>query len=80
MAWGVAIAADALQWAVLPLFAEGSLSVPDGVLDVAVAAALTALIGFHWSFLPAFVAESIPVVDLVPTWTGAVWLALRARR
>ncbi len=79
-AWGVAVAADLLQWALLPLFAEGSLSVVNGILDVGVAAALTALVGFHWSFLPAFVAEAVPLMDLVPTWTGSVWLATRDRR
>lgn len=79
-AWAIAIAADALQWVLAPMFAEGALSIPNGVIDVGVGIALTALIGFHWSFLPAFIAESIPFVDLVPTWTGSVWLATRGRR
>ena len=30
------------------------------------------LLGFHWAFLPAAVAEVVPVVDLAPTWTAAV--------
>ena len=68
----LAIAADALQIFVFPLFAEGALSPADDVLDLAVAAVLVNLLGWHWEFLPAFAAELVPGVDLVPFWTMAV--------
>lgn len=68
----LALAADALQIFVFPLFAEGALSPADGVLDIAVAAVLTSLLGWHWEFLPAFAAELVPGADLVPFWTLAV--------
>src|SRR2546428_8124652 len=68
----LALAADALQIFVFPLFAEGALSPSDDVLDLAVAAVLVNLLGWHWEFLPAFVAELVPGVDLVPFWTLAV--------
>src|SRR6266576_2605175 len=68
----LAVAADALQIFVLPLFAEGALSPADDVLDLAVAAVLVRLLGWHWEFLPAFAAELVPGVDLVPFWTLAV--------
>jgi len=68
----LAIAADAPQILVFPLFAEGALSPADDVLDLAVAAVLVRLLGWHWEFLPAFVAELVPGVDLVPFWTFAV--------
>ena len=68
----LAILADALQIVVFPLFAEGALSPADDVLDVAVAALLVHLLGWHWEFLPAFAAELVPGVDLVPFWTMAV--------
>jgi hypothetical protein len=68
----LAMAADALQIFVLPLFAEGALSPADDVLDLAVAGVLVRLLGWHWEFLPAFVAELVPGVDLVPFWTLAV--------
>jgi hypothetical protein len=68
----LAIAADALQMFGFPLFAEGALSPADDVLDLAVAAALVNLLGWHWEFLPAFLAELVPGVDLVPFWTMAV--------
>ena len=68
----LAIAADALQIFVFPLFGEGALSPADDVLDLAVAAVLVNLLGWHWEFLPAFLAELVPGVDLVPFWTMAV--------
>src|SRR5437879_10185831 len=61
----LAIAADALQIFVFPLFAEGALSPADDVLDLAVAAVLVNLLGWHWEFLPAFLAELVPGVALV---------------
>src|SRR6266704_1410821 len=66
----LAMAADALQIFVFPLFAEGALSPADDVLDVALAAVLVHLLGWHWEFL--FLAELVPGVDLVPFWTAAV--------
>ena len=68
----LAVAADALQILVFPLFAEGALSPADDVLDLAVAAVLVHLLGWHWEFLPTFFAELVPGVDLVPFWTLAV--------
>src|SRR6266566_7744558 len=68
----LAMAADALQIFVFPLFVEGALSPADDVLDFAVAAVLVRLLGWHWEFLPAFLAELVPGVDLVPLWTLAV--------
>src|SRR2546427_2038522 len=68
----LAMAADALQIFVFPLFAEGVLSPADDALDISVAAVLVHLLGWHWEFLPAFAAELVPGVDLVPFWTMAV--------
>src|SRR3989441_12364333 len=59
----LAMAADALQIFVFPLFAEGALSPADDVLDLAVAAVLVHLLGWHWEFLPAFAAELVPGVE-----------------
>jgi hypothetical protein len=53
-------------------FAEGALSPADDILDLAVAAVLVRLLGWHWEFLPAFAGELVPGVDLVPFWTLAV--------
>jgi hypothetical protein len=77
LAWLVAIGADALQIVGFPLFVEGAASPADAVLDVAVAAVLTKLLGWHWAFLPSLAAELIPGVDLIPTWTAAVYFVTR---
>ena len=68
----LAIVADALQIAVLPVFVEGALSPADDLLDFAMGAALVHLLGWHWEFLPSFFAKLVPGIDLVPFWTMAV--------
>jgi hypothetical protein len=75
----IAVGADLIQLALLPLFAPGALSPVNDALDVAVAGLLTWLVGWHWSFLPSFVAELVPGLDLVPTWTAAVLFATRGQ-
>ena len=77
LAWAVAIAADALQIAAFPLFAEGGLSPADSLLDLIVAFVLIRLLGWHWAFLPTLAAELVPGADLFPTWTAAVWFVTR---
>ena len=77
LAWIVALAADAVQIAVFPMFAEGALSPADSVLDVLVAAVLIRLLGWHWAFLPTLAAEMLPGFDLFPTWTTAVYFVTR---
>jgi hypothetical protein len=76
----IAIAADFLQIVVFPAFSEGGVSPLDAGLDVAVAGLMTFLVGWHWAFLPSFAAELVPLVDLVPTWTAAVFIATRPSR
>jgi hypothetical protein len=77
VAWTIAIAADALQIAAFPLFAEGGLSPADSLLDIAVAFLMIRLLGWHWAFLPTLATELIPGADLFPTWTAAVWFVTR---
>lgn len=73
----LAAAADLVQIVAFPLFGEGFASPWNDALDVAVGAALTWLLGWHWSFLPTFAAELVPLFDLVPTWSAAVLIATR---
>ncbi len=68
----LAIVADALQLIVFPAFIAGALSPADDILDFAMATLMVRLIGWHWEFLPSFVAKLIPGIDLVPSWTLAV--------
>jgi hypothetical protein len=79
LAWAVAIAADALQIAAFPFFAEGGLSPADSALDLIVGFLMIRLLGWHWAFLPTLAAELIPGADLFPTWTAAVWFVTRQR-
>ena len=73
----IALVADAVQIGLLPLFAEGGLSPANMALDVIVAGIMYSLIGFHIAFLPTFLVEEVPVLNLAPTWTLAVLLATR---
>jgi hypothetical protein len=68
----LAILADALQIVIFPVFAPGAISPADDILDFGIGAAMIYLLGWHWEFLPSFVAKLVPGVDLVPFWTLAV--------
>jgi hypothetical protein len=71
-AMALAIVADALQLVVFPVFVAGAMSPPDDLLDLGIAAVMVHLLGWHWEFLPSFLAKLVPGVDLVPFWTLAV--------
>ena len=73
----IAVVADAIQLGLLPLFAGGAVTVFDAALDAVVGAAMVALLGWHWAFLPAFAVELLPGIDLAPTWTIAVFFVTR---
>jgi hypothetical protein len=68
----LAIIADLLQIAILPFVIEGVESPADDVVDLCVGGLLTWLLGWHWEFLPSFLAKLVPGVDMVPFWTLAV--------
>jgi hypothetical protein len=71
-AFVLAIIADTFQIAFSPLFFEGAVSPADDILDVCMAGVLSYLLGWHWEFLPSFLAKLVPGMDLVPLWTLAV--------
>jgi hypothetical protein len=68
----LAIVADLLQIVVFPFFIEGVESPADDMVDLCVGGILTWLLGWHWEFLPSFLAKLVPGVDMVPFWTLAV--------
>jgi hypothetical protein len=76
----IAVLADAVQIAFVPMFVAGGVSPMNDVLDVVVALTLTSLVGWSWAFLPTFATEMIPGFDLAPTWTLAVLYATRKSR
>ncbi|MEO6183651.1 MAG: hypothetical protein ABIP71_11250, partial [Verrucomicrobiota bacterium] len=75
LAFTIAIFADGLQWVLGPL----GLTFFDEIIDVIAMILEIALLGFHWLLLPTFAVEFIPVVDLLPTWTGCVALVVSMR-
>ncbi|WLT30847.1 hypothetical protein [Geothrix sp. PMB-07] len=77
VAWAIALAVDAIQ---IPAAAAGPLGwFLDVGLDLLTMVVLWALLGFHWAFLPSFLTEWIPYLNLAPLWTLAVALATRGR-
>lgn len=75
-AYAVAIATDALQFALGPFGWAGS----DEVLDIMAMIVTTKLLGFHPLLLPTFVIELFPIADVLPTWTGCVALVIALRK
>src|SRR5436305_7109801 len=75
----IALGADALQLIFFPLFSEGFISPADDALDFLAFGALSYLLGWHISFLPGLLFDSLPVVDLAPTWSIAVFIATRSK-
>jgi hypothetical protein len=64
--------ADLIQLGFFPVFGEGALSPPDDVLDIVVAVALLATLGFKARILLALAIELVPGVALFPSWTAVV--------
>jgi hypothetical protein len=73
----IAVVADILQLALMPVTVEGAFSPIEDGLDILVAGIMVYLVGLHWAFVPSFAAKLVPVVDMVPTWTLAVLVATR---
>jgi len=74
----VAFGVDGLQIVIFPLFFPGSPW--NNLLDLLTGAFMVAILGWHLAFLPTFVTEMIPFVDLFPTWTVAVLYVTRRRK
>lgn len=76
LALALALTADFLQIVLLPLewlFAQQ-------IVDVVAMVLVMGLLGFHPLLLPTFVVEFIPVVDMLPTWTGCVVAVIALRK
>jgi hypothetical protein len=74
-AYAVAIATDVLQFGLGPF----GWAFFDEILDVVALIATTRLLGFHPLLLPTFILELVPVIDVLPTWTGCVALVVATR-
>jgi hypothetical protein len=74
----IAIVADAAQlWLSPSLVVPGVGMAVETAVDIVVGILMTLLVGWHWAFIPTVIAEGVPFVDLVPTWTLAVFLVTR---
>jgi hypothetical protein len=84
LAFAVSVIADVLQFPINAVSATGLLALPgevaDMMLDIVVMIITSALLGFHWALLPAFVLEAVPGLDLFPTWTGCVAFVVWRRK
>lgn len=78
-ALAIAMIADVVQIGLFPLFVEGAFSAFNDALDVVIAVVMLWLLGWHWAFLPSLIAEVVPGLNIVPTWTAAVVYVLRSR-
>jgi|SRR5580700_8530498 hypothetical protein len=76
LAYAIAIIADTGKFPIFAVEATGFLAIPgaaaDFAMDCFVAVAATVLLGFNWALLASFFAESIPGLDVFPTWTACV--------
>lgn len=75
-AYTIAIATDLVQFGLGPF----GWTFADEILDVVALIATTKLLGFHPLLLPTFLLELLPVIDVLPTWTGCVALVVAMRK
>jgi hypothetical protein len=79
-AWVIALTVDAVQLATAPAELGGPPAwIIESAVDLVTMAVLWAILGFHWALLPSFATKLLPLVDIAPTWTLAVFLATRGR-
>src|SRR5262252_5683377 len=75
-AYAIAVAADVTQFLLGPL----GWTFADELVDISAMVLIWRLIGFHPLLLPTFVLEFVPVADMLPTWTGCVFLVVAIRK
>jgi hypothetical protein len=78
LAFLVAVVADGAQVALMSGLLLGEIA--GDVIDVLTMVVTTLLIGFHPLLLPTFILELIPVVGMLPTWTGCVGAVVLLRK
>jgi hypothetical protein len=76
IALAVAVFADGLQLLLGPL----GWIFGDQIIDVIAMVLTSRAIGFHWLLLPTFIAEFIPLLDDLPTWTACTIAVIALRK
>ena len=69
---GLAVLVDGFQIVTVPAFFAGIELPLNAAIDIAAAVVFVLLLGWHLPFLPTFLTELVPFVDIFPTWTAAV--------
>lgn len=69
----IAALADLLELILFPVTAEGIFSPIADLIDIAVAGIMVSLLGWHWVFMPSIMGKVVPLVDVCPLWTMAVF-------
>lgn len=75
-AFAIAVGADVLQVLLGPL----GWTFADEFIDIIAMILTCRLIGFHALLLPTFVVEILPIIDMLPTWTGCVGIVVALRK
>lgn len=78
LAWAVALLVDGVQIAAEATTGPVGWFIGAG-LDVVALVLLWRLVGFHWAFLPSFLTEWIPGLNMAPLWSVALGIATRGR-
>jgi hypothetical protein len=84
IAYAIAACADVIQVplnaAILSILGAPLMQAFDIMVDIIVMVLVSKLLGFHWAFLPTFVAEAVPGASVLPTWTACVAFVVWRRR
>ena len=75
-ALAVAVGADGLQLLLGPL----GWAFADQIIDTMAMILTMRILGFHILLLPTFVAELVPLVDDLPTWTACAVAIIALRK
>jgi len=76
LAMAVAVVAEGVQVLLAPL----AWTFVDSAVDLVAMALETWILGFHLLLLPTFVVEFVPLIDMLPTWTGCVAAVIALRK
>jgi hypothetical protein len=83
IAYAVAILADLIEFPItaaeVTVVAAPAAEGMAFVVDAIVFGIVTKLLGFHWLFLPSFLVEVVPGLDMLPTWVDCVFFCRAAK-
>jgi len=80
LAMSIAVVADALQFGGTAIGGPFAWAGFVEAVDVAAMILTMCVLGFHPLLLPTFVVEFIPIIDMLPTWTGCVGTVIFLRK